>query len=121
MHEVQFVLAGGRHTVRRLAGKTAAAAAADPALAGHGRAGGCGGGHAVVCYGWNETGLLIQNSWGAGWGIKGCFIIPYEYGFTEAWVIAKDPEIIVKPTAFWLRELLVAIGKFFERLFAKKS
>jgi len=81
----------------------------------------CAGGHAVVCYGWNETGFLIQNSWGSTWGNKGCFILPYEYGFMEAWVITKDPSISVKPSAFWLRALLVSIGKFFERLFVKKS
>ena len=42
------------------------------------------GGHAIVCYGWNETGLLIQNSWGGAWGNKGTFILPYEYPVEEA-------------------------------------
>lgn len=35
------------------------------------------GGHAVLACGYNETGLVIQNSWSAGWGL---------YGFaTVAW------------------------------------
>ncbi len=84
----------------------------------------CSGGHAVVCYGWNELGLLIQNSWGTNWGDRGCFILPYEYGFTEAWLITKDHTVVVKPTAFALREFLVkairAITDFFVKIFTKK-
>ena len=83
------------------------------------------GGHAVVCYGWNETGLLIQNSWGEGWGNKGCFILPYAYGFTEAWVLTKDEEVVAKPFAFALREALVkvirAIGDFLVKIFVKSD
>ena len=82
------------------------------------------GGHAVVCYGWNEIGLLIQNSWGEGWGNKGCFILPYEYGFTEAWILTKDPTITTKPAGFAFREFLVSVAKaivnFFKGL-TKKS
>lgn len=69
------------------------------------------GGHAMVCYGWNELGLLIQNSWGEGFGDKGCCILPYEYPFSEAWVMTKDPDITVKPGAFALREFIVNICK----------
>ena len=74
------------------------------------------GGHAVVCYGWNETGLLIQNSWGEKWGNKGCFILPYEYPFIEAWVLTKDENVVIKPSAFVLREFLVNLGKVLKQI-----
>jgi C1A family cysteine protease len=80
-------------------------------------------GHAVVCYGWNRFGLLIQNSWGVTWGDNGCFILPYEYPISESWVMTKDPDITIKPSAFALREVLVTIGKlivkFIKGLFNK--
>lgn len=43
-----------------------------------------GGGHAVMVYGWNKKGWLIQNSWGTKFGNKGTFILPFEYGLREA-------------------------------------
>ena len=86
---------------------------------------GAAGGHAVVCYGWNKFGLLIQNSWGKTWGNKGCFILPYEYPLLESWIITKDKDVVVKPTAFAFREFLVNIGRlistFFKGLFRKKQ
>lgn len=85
---------------------------------------GATGGHAVVCYGWNEIGLLIQNSWGENWGNKGCFILPYEHPFSEAWVLTKDPNIAIKPNAFALREFIVnlfkVIATFIKGLFKKR-
>jgi len=85
---------------------------------------GATGGHAVVCYGWNEIGLLIQNSWGESWGDKGCFILPYEHPFSEAWVLTKDPDIAIKPRAFAFREFFVNLVKliatFIKGLFKKK-
>ncbi len=80
------------------------------------------GGHAVVCYGWNETGLLIQNSWGEEWGNKGCFILPYSYPFYEAWLIEfeaneEDNDVpIEKPNWYWLRELIMKIIQFIRKL-----
>jgi C1A family cysteine protease len=41
--------------------------------------------HAMVIYGWNETGWLIQNSWGDDWGDGGRAILPYGYSLKEAW------------------------------------
>lgn len=51
--------------------------------------------HAIMVYGFNETGWLCQNSWGKNWGNDGRFILPYEYGFVEAWsfVDAKNNDI----------------------------
>lgn len=48
------------------------------------------GAHAVVIYGWNKHGWLVQNSWGTGWGVKGRFIIPFEYTFNEIWGFKDD-------------------------------
>ena len=67
---------------------------------------GTNGYHALVIYGWNEHGWLIQNSWGSRWGNKGRFIFPYTYKFVEAWSIidaeqdidsAEDIQIITPP------------------------
>lgn len=79
------------------------------------------GGHAVVCYGWNEIGLLIQNSWGSKWGNNGCFILPYEYGFTEAWVLTKDSDVVIKPGGFVLRKIIMNIINAIIKLFTKKK
>lgn len=75
-----------------------------------------GGHHAVVCYGWNETGFLIQNSWGSSWGNKGCFILPYEYDYTEAWLLTKDSEAVQKPAAYLLRKLLQLLFNWLKSL-----
>ncbi len=39
------------------------------------------GGHAILAVGYDEKKqlVLIRNSWGAGWGIKGYFWMPYAY------------------------------------------
>lgn len=39
------------------------------------------GGHAVLCVGYNEPQkrFIVRNSWGAGWGKKGYFTMPYAY------------------------------------------
>jgi C1A family cysteine protease len=39
------------------------------------------GGHAVMAVGYDDsqTRLIVRNSWGDGWGMKGYFTIPYAY------------------------------------------
>lgn len=39
------------------------------------------GGHAVMCVGYDDAkkAFLVRNSWGASWGLKGYFWMPYEY------------------------------------------
>lgn len=39
------------------------------------------GGHAVLCVGYDDDlgCFIIRNSWGADWGVKGHFYMPYEY------------------------------------------
>jgi hypothetical protein len=51
--------------------------------------------HAIMVYGFNEKGWLCQNSWGSRWAGSGRFILPYKYGFREAWsfVDAKNDDI----------------------------
>lgn len=48
------------------------------------------GRHCVMIYGWNETGWLVQNSWGALWGKDGRFTVPYKFKLNEAWGIVDD-------------------------------
>src|ERR1041385_1508152 len=39
------------------------------------------GGHAVCCVGYSDAAkrVLVRNSWGADWGLKGYFTMPYDY------------------------------------------
>jgi C1A family cysteine protease len=39
------------------------------------------GGHAVMAVGYNDGSqwFIVRNSWGAGWGLKGYFTLPYAY------------------------------------------
>jgi C1A family cysteine protease len=41
----------------------------------------CLGGHAVMAVGYNERrqSFWVRNSWGAAWGLKGYFLMPYAY------------------------------------------
>jgi hypothetical protein len=41
-------------------------------------------GHAVACVGWNETGWVFENSWGASWGDQGRATVPYNYSGLQA-------------------------------------
>lgn len=55
--------------------------------------------HAMVVYGWNNNGWLIQNSWDETWGNKGRAVLPYDhegqfYGVTDTYSEkAKDKRI----------------------------
>lgn len=40
-------------------------------------------GHAVLCVGWNEQGLIFENSWGEGWGDAGRCLCPYNYKYLQ--------------------------------------
>lgn len=57
------------------------------------------GGHCMVIYGWNETGWLVQNSWGKTWGKKGRFVLPYHVTRRETWGVTdakSDSSLILK-------------------------
>lgn len=49
------------------------------------------GGHAVVCVGYNLSGILVRNSYGLEWGDKGYFYMSWEYlesgACSDAWII----------------------------------
>ena len=49
------------------------------------------GGHAMVCYGWNKDGWLIQNSWGRTFAGDGRFVLPYSSPFREAKGVVDMP------------------------------
>ena len=74
--------------------------------------------HAVMVYGFNEKGWLCQNSWGKYWGNGGRFILPYEYGFREAWsfVDAKNSDIH-KPKQNKVLNIIYKILNFIINLF----
>ena len=62
--------------------------------------------HAVVVYGWNEKGWLIQNSWGKNWGDKGR--ATYPYAFEEVWGTTDDiyNEDVKKIETNWITNIL---------------
>lgn len=48
------------------------------------------GQHCMVCYGWDQRGWKIQNSWGSHWGASGRTILPFNTKFVEVWGIADE-------------------------------
>lgn len=48
------------------------------------------GAHCVILYGWDERGWLVQNSWGKLWGQKGCFVVPFDFKWNEAWAVIDE-------------------------------
>lgn len=63
--------------------------------------------HAVMAYGFNEKGWLCQNSYGEKWGNNGRFILPYDYGFAEAWsFVDAQNDDIYKPKQNTLLDIL---------------
>lgn len=57
--------------------------------------------HAVIIYGYNEDGWLIQNSWGKGWADKGKAILPYDYPIDTAWAIDTAGNNLVTYQTIW--------------------
>jgi hypothetical protein len=54
------------------------------------RQGAADGGHAVALVGYTATGLIVQNSWGKGWGAGGFALLPYDdylLHAVDAWVV----------------------------------
>lgn len=60
------------------------------------------GGHAVLVYGYDDSArmLLVRNSWGEGWGLKGNFQMPYAYAATghvsDCWIMHLGPPWVSK-------------------------
>ena len=81
------------------------------------------GGHAIMLYGWTPEGWLMQNSWGKGWGVNGCCILPYDYKLSEAYAFVPKkniPSDIIIPKRNFLLDLLYdainAILNFFLKI-----
>lgn len=78
-------------------------------------------GHCMLIIGWNETGFIIQNSWGSSWGDKGTAVLPYEYEIKEAWGITINSTSaetdVKKPTCNWLRTLIMGLYNAIKALF----
>lgn len=70
--------------------------------------------HCMLCYGYNERGWLIQNSWGTYYGDNGRFILPYDFVLCEAWGVSDniDDPIIIK-------KRITPISNFFYKLYNK--
>ncbi|HET7030356.1 MAG TPA: C1 family peptidase [Candidatus Limnocylindrales bacterium] len=62
-------------------------------------------GHATLLYGWNATGLIFRNSWGATWGAAGDFVLPWAYVFDNSgsghpgylWAAYKTTDVVEWP------------------------
>ena len=48
------------------------------------------GQHCMVCYGWDQKGWKIQNSWGATWGTLGRTTLPFSTKFVEIWGLMDE-------------------------------
>lgn len=73
--------------------------------------------HAIVLYGWNEKGFLMQNSWGRGWGQQGRAILPYSYGICEAKaMVDADNDDIIVPKRNWFVDFFYRLINFFANL-----
>lgn len=70
-------------------------------------------GHEMLAVGWNEYGLIVQNSWGNHWGDKGFAILPYEYKIQEAWGVTltefQKENDVKKPTFNIIRKIIMII------------
>ena len=82
--------------------------------------------HAVVIYGWNENGWLVHNSWGKSWGQKGKFVVPFDFKWTESWLVtdnitSKDEDIIKPEENNWFIKIFGKIINFIVNLFKKKQ
>lgn len=73
--------------------------------------------HALVIYGWNEKGWLIQNSWGRNWGNGGKFILPYTYKIAEAWSIVDGEQDIDKNSNDDLHVIKPKRGTFMDLIY----
>lgn len=78
------------------------------------------GNHAVIVVGWDRNNLIIQNSWGLHWQLKGYFKVPInivDEVFREFYGITDDIENTVKPMPSWswLTKLINMILRFLNR------
>ena len=48
------------------------------------------GGHAICCVGYNEDGLILENTWGSGYGKNGKIIKIYKF---RSMVVGADEKL----------------------------
>lgn len=72
--------------------------------------------HMMIIYGWNESGFLIQNSWGKDWGDNGTAILPYEYEIDSAWAISTMENDILTYQTIW-QKIKNKISEFIDFLY----
>lgn len=79
------------------------------------------GGHALMIYGWNDVGFLVQNSWGALWGKRGRCVIPYSIEFREAYgmVDATDTGNLKIPAKNSFSNLICKFINWIANIFTK--
>ena len=46
--------------------------------------------HSTLCHGWDKAGFRILNSWGKGWGVKGCGVMPYDVPVEESFALTDS-------------------------------
>ena len=46
--------------------------------------------HCVCAIGYNEDGIIIQNSWGKNWGSNGLAVLPWDYPLQEEWTVVDE-------------------------------
>ena len=80
------------------------------------------GGHAIMLYGWNEQGWLMQNSWGKSWGKGGCCVLPYDYKLTGTYSFvpasSMDTDVVI-PARNKFVEVIFSIINAILNLFIK--
>lgn len=87
----------------------------------------CGFGyHAILIYGWNETGFLCQNSWGTDFANFGKFILPYDQTIIEAkamidFVPDENDNHFIIPKTNPLLDIIYKILNFILNLFKKEK
>ena len=81
--------------------------------------------HAMLIYGYNITGYLVQNSWSAAWATHGRCVIPYGTKLVEAWGIhdgiMEGDDDIIEPFKTKLGKLIAKILNAIIRIFSRKA
>jgi hypothetical protein len=79
--------------------------------------------HCVIIYGWDERGWLVQNSWGKYWGQDGCFVVPFDFKWSEAWAVTDTvmgEGDYIDPQENWFIRVFGKFFNWFLNLFRKK-
>jgi C1A family cysteine protease len=89
------------------------------------------GGHAVLCVGYDDAkqALIVRNSWGATWGDRGIFYMPYEFAgnadlTADWWTITREMEpsgaILDDPNVKWYIPVIGIVQAAWGWIFARQ-